>query len=87
MADLTDDVARVLREDDTPDTPYEHKICGLTLLGALAFLAAALFYGFAPADAALKAAVVAIAAGLFALILLGFFASAFAGKFCESKRT
>lgn len=87
MADLTDDIAHALREDDTPDTPYEHKICGLTLLGALAFLAAALFYGFSPADAALKNTVVAIAAGLFALILLSFFVSAFAGKFCGSKRT
>lgn len=86
MADLTEDVARALKQDDTPDTPYEHKICALTMFGALAFLCACAFYGFSSADDALKGLVMAVAAGLFALILLGFFASAFAGKVCGTKR-
>ena len=87
MADLTDDLTHALRKDDAPDTPYEHKICGLTLFGALAFLAATLFYSLSSADDSLKNTLMAVAAGLFALILLAFFASAFAGKFCGTKRT
>ena len=71
---------------DSPDTPYEHKVCGLTMVCAFAFLATALYYIVSPEKGGLMMMVMAVTGGVFALALFNFFAAAFRGKLCGCKK-
>ncbi len=86
MSDLSH---RPYQQDESltsPDNPYEHKVCGVTLVCAFAFLATALYYIVSPEKGGLMMTVMAVTGGLFLLALLNFFAAAFRGKFCGCKK-
>ena len=82
MSDLSH---RPYQQDDSeksPDNPYEHKVCGVTMVCAFAFLATAMYYLVSPEKSGLMMTVMAVTGGLFLLALLNFFAAAFRGKLC-----
>ncbi len=82
MSDLSH---RPFRQDETqnsPDNAYEHKVCGVTMVCAFAFLATGLYYIVSPEKDGLMMTVMAVTGGVFLLALLNFFAAAFRGKLC-----
>lgn len=85
MSDMTD---RPYKQDvtDSPDTPYEHKVCGITLTCSLAFLATGVYYLLSPQKDGLMMVVMAATGTVFALSMLNFFIAAFSGKLCGSKK-
>ncbi len=82
MVDLSNDNLSADEQEALPDTPFEHRVCGLTLTVSLFFLASGIYYLFSPPDDGFKTTLLAIAAGVFGITLIGFFLSAFTGKFC-----
>jgi hypothetical protein len=74
-------------DDETtlPDTPYEHRVCYITLISALIFMASGAYYFLSPDRSALALNIVMIAGALFALGMANFFAAAFCGKLCGRK--
>ncbi len=79
MVDLSDDTA-------LPETPYEHKVCMLTLIAALGFMATCAYYFLTPDRSELAMTAVMATGGLFILVLLNFFIAAFSGKLCGQKK-
>lgn len=75
-----------LSQHDLPDTPYESKVCGLTVAVTLSFIAACAYYFLAPAKDGLALMIVMATGGLFAVALLNFFVAAFCGKICGQKK-
>lgn len=67
---------------DSPDNPYEHKVCGVTLFAAIAFMAAGIYFLLAPGRDQFALTIVMVAGGAFVLTLLNFFVAAFRGKLC-----
>ncbi len=86
MVYLYEDSGHDAKEDLTlPDTPYEHRVCSVTLFCSIAFLATGAYYFIAPsADMKL---IVSITAAAFGLALLNFFVAAFRGKLCGCKKS
>lgn len=83
MVDTTKDHGPgTIHEDKAPNTPYEHCICGATLISSLLFLVACAYFIFAPADSAFRMPLLTATGGLFVIVLAGFFFSAFCGKIC-----
>lgn len=85
MSDMTD---RPYRQDVTssPDTPYEHKVCGITLICSLAFLATCAYFLLSPQKDGLMMVVMAATGTVFGLAMLNFFIAAFRGKLCGCKK-
>lgn len=82
MSDLSNRPYQQNDHQNSPDNPYEHKVCGLTMVCSFAFLATALYYILSPEKGGFMMTVMTVTGGLFLLALLNFFAAAFRGKFC-----
>ena len=83
VADHHDDL---LDTTTTPDTPYEHRVCNITLIAALLFLLSSLYYFLGPDKNVLAFNAVLITGVIFGLGLLNFFVAAFGGKLCGQKK-
>ena len=85
MSDMTE---RPYKQDvtDSPDNPYEHKVCGITVACSLAFLATCAYYLLSPQKDDLMMVVLAATGTVFGLAMLNFFVAAFRGKLCGCKK-
>ena len=87
MTDFYDHSYSNLKVDtETPDTPYEHKVCNITLFCSVAFVLAAAYYFFGPNDDGFRHTLMLFSGGIFVFALVNFMVAAFMGKLCGCKK-